>query len=437
MDIMQRIVEIEQRIARLEANRGASLRFGTVTEAKADGSARVQLPDGQNMVSGPLRTLQRRTMKDKEQCLPDLGEQVAVLFSGQGLEEGCILGSYYNAKNPGPGQPNNVDYTRYEDGTEVFYDRKAHTLTVSALGNMVLSAIGNINLKAGGAINVNAKSVSLPPPHESEEEQKERGMAEAFSILKEAMGRRNDLTADERIALCMSDIAAAEAMRCTNPNDAIGWEYLSVWMRRWFLNPANEDPLLVEPFWVSWDWVLEFEHVKKGLDILSQEDYLFNEKAKLSLASNLLRDKFLETPAPFDYTTQNWPLWKPAFHQRYDISTDIPQYITGLNGFEISIGSCELYALPKGYVETIEKGYRITVTDVVAVLYDKFGFDDFQILGQWDCEKKQITGLVPWNLENETFQRFRQKTGLGEDFLILAPQRPIDLKENYVYELYL
>ena len=120
----------ERRIASLESNRGASLRFGTVTGVDtATGTARVQLPDGDGMVTMPLRVLGRRTLKDKAQALPDIGEPVACLFSGQGLEQGVILGAHYTAKTPSPNQEAQVDYVRYEDGTELWYDRKGHKLT--------------------------------------------------------------------------------------------------------------------------------------------------------------------------------------------------------------------------------------------------------------------------------------------------------------------
>lgn len=126
MDLLQHIINLERRIAALEANRGASLRFGTVTEASPNGSARVQLHDGGGMVSQPLRTLHRRTLKDKDQCLPDVGEQVAVLFSGQGLEQGCVLGAVYSQKDAAPGQEQPMQFYRFEDGTVISYDRANH-----------------------------------------------------------------------------------------------------------------------------------------------------------------------------------------------------------------------------------------------------------------------------------------------------------------------
>ncbi|MFQ8887757.1 MAG: phage baseplate assembly protein V [Bilophila wadsworthia] len=133
----------ERRIASLESNRGASLRFGTVTGVDtATGTARVQLPDGDGMVTMPLRVLGRRTLKDKAQALPDIGEPVACLFSGQGLEQGVILGAHYTAKTPSPNQEAQVDYVRYEDGTELWYDRKGHKLTAKVMGDADIETEG-------------------------------------------------------------------------------------------------------------------------------------------------------------------------------------------------------------------------------------------------------------------------------------------------------
>lgn len=126
MSLLQNIAQLERRVSMLEANRGSSLRFGTVTESNAQGSARVKLHDGENMVSMPVRTLHRRTLKDQDFCLPDLGEQVAVLFEGQGLEEGCILGAIYSDKDSAPDEEQHMEYYRFSDGTTIFYDREKH-----------------------------------------------------------------------------------------------------------------------------------------------------------------------------------------------------------------------------------------------------------------------------------------------------------------------
>ena len=164
----------ERRIAALEANRGASLRFGIVTGVDpASGAARVQLPDGDGMVTMPLRVLGRRTLKDKAQTLPDIGEPVACLFSGQGLEQGVILGAHYTANTPSPGQEAPLDYVRYEDGTELWYDRVRHKLIAKVHGDIDAETTGSVDLRAarkltasvqGEATVTSEASLSLKAP---------------------------------------------------------------------------------------------------------------------------------------------------------------------------------------------------------------------------------------------------------------------------------
>ena len=156
MELSDRIIWLERRLAALEANRGASLRFGTVTEVSPDGSARVQLPDGDGMVSHPLRTLQRRTLKDKEQHLPEVGEPVACLFSGQGLECGVILGAIYSDANPGPSRQGQTRHYRFEDGTVIEYDKAAHKLTAEIKGDADVRCTGEAVVQADK--DVTAKS---------------------------------------------------------------------------------------------------------------------------------------------------------------------------------------------------------------------------------------------------------------------------------------
>lgn len=159
MDIMQRIVELERRLARVEANRGASLRFGTITESNTVGSARVELHDGDGMVSYPVRTLHKRTLKDQDQCLPDLGEHVAVLFAGQGMEEGCVLGAMYSRKDAAPGQDQPVQFYRFEDGTVISYDRVNHKFFADIKGEADITVKENatVTVKKNATVKVEGK----------------------------------------------------------------------------------------------------------------------------------------------------------------------------------------------------------------------------------------------------------------------------------------
>ena len=141
---------LERRLKALENNRGAILRWGTVTEVDAaNGSARVKIGDADGLVSAPLRVLQQRTLKDKHQELPDIGEQVCCLFAGQGFEQGIVLGAVYSGKDASPGRPPHVWYRKFEDGTELEYDREKHAL--------VADVKGSANLEADGPVIVHAK----------------------------------------------------------------------------------------------------------------------------------------------------------------------------------------------------------------------------------------------------------------------------------------
>lgn len=145
---MMDFAQMQRRIAALEAERGAVLRFGTIVGVDEQaGSARVQLEDANKMVSYPLRVLQRRTLKDQHQEMPDLGEHVACIFSGQGFEQGLMLGAVYSDADACPGLPPHVWYRKFADGTVVMYDREEHKLTGAVKGEADLTVEKDANLK--------------------------------------------------------------------------------------------------------------------------------------------------------------------------------------------------------------------------------------------------------------------------------------------------
>ena len=146
---MTDLAQLERRIKDLESNRGASFRFGEVVAVdEKTGTARIKLPDGEGLVSMPLRVCQRRTLKDQAQELPDVGEHVACLFTGQGFEQGLILGAVFSEPDPSPGRPPHVDYRIYEDGTEIEYDREEHKLTANVKGSADVQADKDVNLRS-------------------------------------------------------------------------------------------------------------------------------------------------------------------------------------------------------------------------------------------------------------------------------------------------
>jgi len=149
--------ELDRRIRALENNKGAILRFGEVVGVdETTGTARVRIADANDMVSGPLRTLQERTLDDQQQDLPDKHSQVACLFSGQGFEQGVILGCVYSTAHPSPGRPAHVWYRKFKDGTELEYDRETHRLTGDVKGWVDMSVDRDVGLKVKQKLTLDA-----------------------------------------------------------------------------------------------------------------------------------------------------------------------------------------------------------------------------------------------------------------------------------------
>jgi len=94
---------------------------------------RVRFPDLDDMTSWWLPVIVPKSLKDKHYFMPDIGEIVVVLPDEDGdFTNGYVLGAIYTAKTPPPpGSDKNKHIIRFEDGTEVEYDRASHLLRVS------------------------------------------------------------------------------------------------------------------------------------------------------------------------------------------------------------------------------------------------------------------------------------------------------------------
>ena len=157
---MLNLANLEARVARLESRNYVSMRYGRVTGTK-DGEAQIQLNDADELNTNSYQTLQRRVLRDQEIKLPDIGDTALVLESGQGEEQGAYLGAPYSQAVPGPGQEQQVAYNKYEDGTELWYDRKAHTLTAKVNGNVSVEAREMVSVSSETGIRHRAPFIEL------------------------------------------------------------------------------------------------------------------------------------------------------------------------------------------------------------------------------------------------------------------------------------
>lgn len=124
-------------------------KFGVVAEIDTSSCrVRVCLPDHDNLYTSWLPVLQTKTLRDKYYCLPDIGEHVVLLLD-QRAEDGVVLGAVYSQTDQPPPSNNNQHYVRFEDGTEIIYDRVEHALTVKGgIQKIVIEAAAEVVLKA-------------------------------------------------------------------------------------------------------------------------------------------------------------------------------------------------------------------------------------------------------------------------------------------------
>ena len=141
---------------------GATFAVGIISAVNAaTGWARVRLPAYDNLETAELPVLQRRTHRDKALDLPDVGEQVALILDRRG-EDGVVLGAIWSEADPVPQSDGpDVDVRRYEDGTLLRYDRKAHKLTAEVRGSVDIVADGVVRVESKTRLELAAPETDI------------------------------------------------------------------------------------------------------------------------------------------------------------------------------------------------------------------------------------------------------------------------------------
>ena len=100
----------------------------------------------------------RGSMVDKDYWIPDIDEQVLCLMmpnkSGQGLNEGFILGSFFSAEDAPQERSADVRAVKFGDGTVIKHDRSSGKLTINVTGDIDIVAGGAVTIK-GTIVNIN------------------------------------------------------------------------------------------------------------------------------------------------------------------------------------------------------------------------------------------------------------------------------------------
>ncbi len=135
--------------------------------------ARVRLPDHDNLRTWWLDVMQNNTYKNKDYCLPDIGEQVKVLMTPDGVE-GVILGAVYSGKDMPVISDPDKRRTDFADGTFVEYDRKNNamaiggaikTLTITTHSDITLQTDTQVTVIATDSATVKTKAATINASH--------------------------------------------------------------------------------------------------------------------------------------------------------------------------------------------------------------------------------------------------------------------------------
>lgn len=110
-----------------------------------------------------------------------------------------------------------------------------------------------------------------------------------------------------------------------------------------------------------------------------------------------------------------------------------------MDGLLAAMGNFQIRLLAKGYTEPlkIKQGYKIVIQGISAFVWDSFNFAGEYDLGYWSCNdlrfsRIQLNGYI--NLHNSDFNKFREKFGKGNDFMILTHLYPVDIDAEFSYE---
>ena len=133
----------------MNTEQSAVIRYGYVSDYDAKRHmARVIFPDKENLVSNWLPLLVANSLKNHDELHVDINEHVTCLMSGNGIENGVILGAIYDDTNKPPKGNQDIRIITFEDGTSIAYNRAKHMMNIECKGDISITAKGNIRLSA-------------------------------------------------------------------------------------------------------------------------------------------------------------------------------------------------------------------------------------------------------------------------------------------------
>lgn len=131
----------------------STIRWGVIVAADFE-KARVKVHFAElELTSDWLPVLQRGAHELADYWLPSVGDTVVCGFYSDASEEGCVIGSFYQAGDPPPVSGDRVYYTTFPDGSLVKWDNGELTITATT------GATINADVTINGTVTINGSPV--------------------------------------------------------------------------------------------------------------------------------------------------------------------------------------------------------------------------------------------------------------------------------------
>lgn len=142
------------------------IKFGQVSSVDpARHTVRVAIADWDGMESFDLPVMTNGTVNPRIYHMPRVGEYALCAFLPNGMEQGFVLGYFYNAANP-PGETDSEKWVaEFENGTRFEHDQDGNVSVTVPAGKLTAIVEKDVMIHSKGAVTINSEtSITMTAP---------------------------------------------------------------------------------------------------------------------------------------------------------------------------------------------------------------------------------------------------------------------------------
>jgi hypothetical protein len=251
--------------------------------------------------------------------------------------------------------------------------------------------------------------------------------------------------------------------------DHLGWTNGEALMRKWFSDPANDDPEKGIPdiSTIKIDWVLGYDRAREVYDKAINDKVWMNGPAQNKIIDKLIIKQGIQLPTMLGikvaFGNAGAGITSAALMQQFNDDYQF-QYrevnsnsiLDPLDDLFAALGNFNFNFVTQGTVEYLGKNangkdaYKVTLTQVGIYVRDSYDFNDAsadwhnpktwvsQPLGYWDCAERNASrtpGPGAYYVNNEDFRKWRDNYGNGKggDFLVFSDIKVINVNDTFTF----